>query len=413
MTLRSRIKELTGILNFLRDAGPEIEEHHSDSDAHGRDYKVSMGGAMAASFARVTGKSSARREISKKHSRSTTRTRRKEEFLRDLAPAIADVLELSANQEGAKSLIVVLDDFYFVPRATQPLVLDHLHGFTKKSNVWLKIGSVQSRTQTFADGDPPRGMQPPHDVQHLSLDVGLADFHTAKAFLEDVTANILRPIDLRLQDVLTEKGRERAVLIAGGAVSRDYFDLLIAAADQAWESAQREQKADGQFMIDTEDIQAAARVRLERKQKDLRNDAGRDASSLERRFEDVVKFVRDRDTFFFLVRQDHIDLDWGREIVELEDLRFVHRIMTTRPNTSAHRGVDTVVFMVDLPAIITRRARKAPVEFWKQGQGDKLRRAQWIYDPGWTTTPAKNSKSPSSNTDIAEEKPREPTLFDD
>jgi hypothetical protein len=172
------------------------------------------------------------------------------------------------------------------------------------------------------------------------------------------------------------------VLIAGGAVARDYFDLLIASADTAWESAQRRNAAT--FTIGTEDVQAAAGLRLERKQSDLRNDAGRDATRLETRFEDLVSFVRDRETFFFLVRREHMDTDWGREIVELEDLRFVHRIMTTRPNTASWRGVDTIVFMVDFAALVAKRMRKAPVEFWKPGKSDELRRAQWVYVPDWT-----------------------------
>ncbi|WP_233521880.1 hypothetical protein, partial [Streptomyces triticagri] len=104
---------------------------------------------------------------------------------------------------------------------------------------------------------------------------------------------------------------------------------------------------------------------------------------LEARFADLVKFVRNRDTFFFLVSREHMDTDWGREIVELEDLRFVHRILTTRPNTATWRGKDTDVFMVDIPALVTKRMRKAPVEFWKPGKSDELRRAGWVYTPDW------------------------------
>ncbi len=167
-------------------------------------------------------------------------------------------------------------------------------------------------------------------------------------------------------------------------MARDYFDLLIASADAEWETAQRSDRAGDPFSIGAESVQAAAGLRLERKQTDLRNDAGRDAARLEARFADLVKFVRERETYFFLVRREQIDSEWGREIVELEDLRFVHRIMTTRPNTRTWRGVDTVVFMVDLAARVDRRMRKAPVEFWKPGKSDELRRAEWVYEPGWT-----------------------------
>jgi hypothetical protein len=39
--------------------------------------------------------------------------------------------------------------------------------------------------------------------------------------------------------------------------------------------------------------------------------------------------------------------------------------------------------MVDIPALVKNRMRKALIEFWKAGEIDKLRRATWIYEPGW------------------------------
>jgi hypothetical protein len=382
--LRRQVKKLLAVLSALRDAAAEVTQSTEIDQTKTADLGVRLQGGIAKQYAKLSGTAGSSKYARTNFSQTSTQTRRKEDFLRDLAPAIARVLEVAANVDGRKSLLLVLDDFYFISRDKQPLVLDHLHGITKRSDVWLKIGSVRSRTQSYADGDPPLGMQPPHDLQHLSLDVGLADFATAQAFLEEVATGVLGPAGFRIRDILTQTARERAVLIAGGAVARDYFDLLIASADTAWESAQRRNAAT--FTIGTEDVQAAAGLRLERKQSDLRNDAGRDATRLETRFDDLVSFVRNRETFFFLVRREHMDTAWGREIVELEDLRFVHRIMTTRPNTASLRGVDTIVFMVDFAALVAKRMRKAPVEFWKPGKSDELRRAQWVYDPEWTAS---------------------------
>ncbi|MFJ4699052.1 ATP-binding protein [Streptomyces sp. NPDC088768] len=390
--LRTRVKQLLTILYALRDTGAEVTRSMERDEAQSNDLEVSLRGSVARRYARLSTSTAASRSRRTKTSESSTQTRRKEDFLRDLAPAIAQALEKAANLDGRKSLLVVLDDFYFIAKNKQPLVLDHLHGVTKRSNVWLKIGSVHSRTQSFSDGDPPLGMQPPHDLQHLSLDVGLTDFATAQTFLEEVANGVLAPTEFKIRDVLTPTARERAVLIAGGAVARDYFDLLIAAADAGWESSQRGEGSDQPFAISAENVQSAAGLRLQRKQTDLRNDAGRDAPALEARFDDLVRFVRDRDTFFFLVRREYMDTDWGREIVELEDLRFVHRIMTTRPNTSTWRGVEAVVFMVDFAALVSKRMRKAPVEFWKAGRSDELRRAEWVYDPKWSETPKKSKK---------------------
>jgi hypothetical protein len=227
-------------------------------------------------------------------------------------------------------------------------------------------------------------MQPPNDLQHVSLDVGLADFLTAKTFLEEVADGVLGPVGLTVKDTMTDTARERAVLVAGGAVSRDYFDLLIAAADAEWERVQSRNGKSSDFRISAESVQAAAGRMLERKQTDLRNDAGRDVQPLEARFADLVAFTRDRDTYFFLVRRTDIDSEWGRQIVQLEDLRFVHRIMVTRPNTGSMRRVDTIVFMMDIPALVDTRMQKVPVEFWKPRQSDELRKANWVYAPGWT-----------------------------
>ncbi|WP_157529883.1 hypothetical protein [Microtetraspora niveoalba] len=400
--LRRKVKELLAVLDALRKAGAEVTQSIESDEARTSDLKVSLRGSVANQYAKLSASAGGSRSRRTKTSETSTQTRRKEDFLRDLAPAIAQVLEGAANLDGRKSLLVVLDDFYFIAKDKQPLVLDHLHGITKRSNVWLKIGSVHSRTQSFADGDPPLGMQPPHDLQHLSLDVGLADFATAQTFLEEVTNGVLTPAGFKVKDVLTPTARERAVLIAGGAVARDYFDLLIAAADAGWESSQRGEGSSEPFAIGAENVQAAAGLRLQRKQTDLRNDAGRDAPTLESRFDDLVKFVRDRDTFFFLVRREHMDTGWGREIVELEDLRFVHRIMTTRPNTATWRGVETVVFMVDFAALVQKRMRKAPVEFWKAGKSDELRRAEWVYEPKWTEASAKG-KTGNGGGKVSEE----------
>jgi hypothetical protein len=52
-----------------------------------------------------------------------------------------------------------------------------------------------------------------------------------------------------------------------------------------------------------------------------------------------------------------------------------------------------------------KRMRKAPVEFWKPGRSDELRRAVWVYEPGWAPAvkPKKNVKASGD--------PQEETLF--
>ncbi|WP_156376801.1 type IV secretion system DNA-binding domain-containing protein [Yonghaparkia sp. Root332] len=382
--IRRDVRDLSSVLRSLRDA-PEVQEEHRSSEATDlSSTTVTLSGAASKKYAAIVASAARGSRRLATVTKVSKTIKRKDSVLRDLAPAISSLLERATKSEGKRKLLLVLDDFYFISQDRQPLVLDHLHGITKRSRVWLKIGSVHSRTRSYVEGDPPRGMQPPNDFQHVSLDLGLSEFKTAKSFLEDIADGVLAPHGLNIRNTLTDTARERAVLVAGGAVARDYFDLLIASADAEWEQRQGGPSPVGKFRIGAESVQAAAGRMLERKQTDLRNDAGQDVAALDSRFADLVSFVRDRDTYFFLVKRADLDSDWGRQIVQLEDLRFVHRIMQTRPNAASMRKVDTVVFMVDIPALVDKRMQKLPVEFWKPRMSDELRKARWVYAPEWS-----------------------------
>ena len=397
--LRRRILKVRTVLRALRDSGSEITESSAADTTKERSALVTLSGGVARKYGSLTGAFSRGRRSAATNSKKWEQTRRKEDYLRDLAPTLSAVLKDAAATQGNGSLYLVLDDFYFIPRAFQPLVLDHLHGITKKSNIWLKIGSVGWRTQPYFDGDPPRGMQPRQDLQSLSLDVGLQEFQTCKDFLERVTDKVLEPLGLTVAKTVTETARERAVLIAGGGVARDYFDLLVTAADIAWEKFPAKNDPNETFRISSENIQAAAGQRLEQKLKDLEADAGRDAPALSTQLRDIIDFARDRETYFVLVRQSDMRTDWGERFSELTDLRCMHMIATVRPNTGTFRGVDCAVFMVDISALVRQRMSKKPIEFWKPRKLDELRQARWVYQPGWTPAgpmAARKAAPPSS-----------------
>jgi hypothetical protein len=57
------------------------------------------------------------------------------------------------------------------------------------------------------------------------------------------------------------------------------------------------------------------------------------------------------------------------------------------------RGIKTMVFMVDLGQIANQRLRTKIPEFWKStAEFDKLRRAEWVYSPGWRESQTKAAK---------------------
>jgi hypothetical protein len=69
-------------------------------------------------------------------------------------------------------------------------------------------------------------------------------------------------------------------------VCRDYFNVLIAAADVAWNEAQTAEPPRTEFRIEAENIHAAAGELFDQKLGELRADAGLDAPAIEARLED-------------------------------------------------------------------------------------------------------------------------------
>lgn len=315
------------------------------------------------------------------------------ERLQDAASRVAVLLRDLVAYSGADRAFIFIDDFYFIRLDEQALVLGYLHQVCKGTGVWLKIGGVGTRLRPFRDGDPPVGMQPTQDIDRLPLDVTLEDFGTAKVFLERVMQGVIRPLDLRVTEILTSDARNRLVLGCGGAVARDYITLTDMACDEAIErlSADSGGKPSQPIRIDATDVQKAARRQMTHKEDELTFDADADVSQLRERWRDVCDFARAHEnTAFVLVEQENLDEEaWGKEIAQLESLRFLHRIKDTKPNTLNWRGRKCIVFMIDLSERANQRMRAPIIEFWRsQKEFDKLRRAEWVYTPDWRSEPS-------------------------
>jgi len=140
------------------------------------------------------------------------------------AVLIRDVLSAAQGALGGKSTLIVLDDFYHVPYGDQPDVLAYLHQVVKNLDIWLKICGVRHRLRPFVEGNPPRGMQIGQDAAEISLDITLERFQAAQSFLEQVLSGICAPLDIPIDMLLTQGGRQRLVLGSGG-VARDYLHL--------------------------------------------------------------------------------------------------------------------------------------------------------------------------------------------
>lgn len=373
-------------LNDIEARAPETNYTIDKSDSSRRGHQVNAGASRWQLFA--FWRHERRRAADVRSSGTYAKTKIQE--LRDLVPELQGLLRTLVDHTPATSCLIFLDDFYFIARGDQPPVLDFLHGSAKGTGTWLKVGGVGRRLNAYEEGDPPVGLKEDEDAHKLELDLTLENFNTAKDFLEEVLRGILEPIGVAPSELITDEGRNRLVIACGGAVSRDYLTLILAALDVALEHRAKRNAAGADLRLSAEDIQKAASTRSRRKEEaDFEADAGEDAPALRARWRDVRDFVKTRpgdESPFFLVRVDEMsETRWGRELASLESLRLIHRIGYQTPNTDSWRGINCVVFMIDYGFVAVQRLTSAKYwDFWKgQREMDRLRRAGWVYTLDW------------------------------
>ena len=361
-------------------------------------HKVATGsGSVDAGMTKESDKDNKTEAASEAHYERT-----KMDGLSEAAILISRVLG-AAHDELKVPTLVVLDDFYHIRLADQPEVLAYLHQVVKELDIYLKICGVKHRLNTYQDGDPPVGMQPDHDADQIALEVTLERFESAKEFLEKVLAGITEKVNVDLEALITDGGRERLVLASGG-VARDYLSAVRGALRNA-----TERPASGTRIrnkITAEDVARAASALYEQKQEELKKDAGEEAEALRSRLSEIIDFaVETNRTNVFLVEATKLQEEhWGKQIQGLVDLRLVHKVETL----SAKRGGETyagrkfTAFTLDLAVwTSTRSERIAPMDFWKTSEKQKMRQEKLIYTPEL----AAEAKSRGKNAKAAEKPP--------
>ena len=257
-------------------------------------------------------------ELDRSQAREETREARVEESKMDgllsAAVLIRGALADAQKHLDEGTMLVVLDDFYHVPYENQPDVLAYLHQIVKNLGIQLKVCGVRHRINPFVEGDPPRGMQVGQDAGEVSLDITLERFTTAQNFLEEVLkGKILKLLEIDLETLISEGGRQRLALGSGG-VARDYIYLTQNGLRIANERDANPSRLHNR--IGGEDVNEAAARLSAQKQQDLRLDAGEDADKLRERLNDIVKFCLDVNTTnIFLVEGPLLqEEEWGKEI---------------------------------------------------------------------------------------------------
>jgi hypothetical protein len=306
--LNRLVKTLRRLLNEPQTAERVIRELRSSSHSIGAGAGAE--GRIKQIF-RFRGHADADRSSSHAESREARVEESKMDGLLAAAVLIREALSNAQDHHDDNTMLVVLDDFYHVPYDDQPDVLAYLHQIVKNLGIYLKVCGVRHRINPFIEDDPPRGLQIGHDAAVVSLDITLARLTAAQSFLENVLIGILAPLEIDLDVLVSEGGRQRLVLGSGG-VARDYLFLTQNALRNANEREANASRLHNR--VGAEDVNEAAADLTAQKQDDLAIDVGEDADRLRARLTDIVKFCLDvNKTNVFLVEGPTLQEEqWGK-----------------------------------------------------------------------------------------------------
>lgn len=272
--------------------------------------------------------------------RSTSEAEAVHRLVPQVQLALRDYLSVAG-----KSLYVFLDDFYYLPRHEQAETLDMIHSCTRDANVWLKIATIKHLTRWW-QASPPVGLQSGQDADIIDLDITLQDPKEAQAFLEGVLLGFASRVGIaRLSQVFRKAALDRLV-IASGAVPRDYLVLASGAISRA-------QRRSNARLVGVQDVNQAAgdaaTAKIQELEDDLAATEGIAAQTLET-LKRVRAFCLEEAAFtYFLVahrdREDEPD-HWAK-LTDLMDVRLLHLVYAgvSDPHTAGHRYD---AFMLDL-----------------------------------------------------------------
>ena len=271
-----------------------------------------------------------------------------------LIPEVHAVIKRFGEMYGRR-LYVFLDDVHYVPRDQQPELLDVLHSFVRDSDAWLKIAMIRHFSKWF-QVNPPVGLQAGQDADAIDLDLTLQQPGKAKQFLEAVLAGFARHLGVpSLTGLYAPEALDRLVL-ASGAVPRDYLVL----AGEALSHARGRGKG---RLVGKQDVVRAAGDIAQKKLAELDEDAASSTGSAQQMLSGL-QILRDfcldqkRATYF---KVDFKDKERATEeyslLQSLMDVRLVHVINSSVSDT--HRsGQRAEAYILDLSQFSGERFKK-------------------------------------------------------
>lgn len=299
----------------------------------------------------------------------------KEQFRRDKLEYLERHLEdykraiIDALPEQNLGLYVLVDDFYLIKRDVQPDVVDYLHRLLRDTNAYLKLGTIRHRTSLRRHDGQTIGLELGQDVEEISLDRTLETFRDTQNYLVSMLDELGKSVGISSVSIeLFNHDAALALTLASGGVPRDFLNIFSDAVDMSIARGKTER------LTPTFIYKAAAQISLPNKRKNLSEDAGVDAQTLERLFADLLAFclIEKKRTCFLVSRDEAQAMAAENEVLQqLMDFKLIHLVA---PDTSAASGRSGRFSAYTLDAALFMEPRLRNIEIVKFWEQDEQRR---------------------------------------
>lgn len=274
--------------------------------------------------------------------------------LNELKTSIDEIKELisSISTLTNKTIILIFDDFYFIPKSIQPYLVDYFHRLSKSNNFFLKIGTVKHRTRLYKQTDESFiGMELNADIYDIDLDYTLDKWGDLKRFKRDLLTTSIRLSEAQIEvdEIFNEESFEQLCLASGG-VPRDFLVLFNKCCSTINENTTK---------INVPTVREVAIQNYTNKKVALEKDSLMNENILER----VINYLRDKvfvekRTNVFLIDNELLERDEEVKnlIRELIDLRFLH-IIDNNTSAAPSDGKRYSAYLLDVSLYTNGRPR--------------------------------------------------------
>lgn len=312
--LRRKISTVSAPLqNYLHEPDTETQEISTKESS-------SLNLLAGAKSRGITGKVSAKQDKSFQMARTVTRGKL-DYLLVELSTYKALLQEISALLSN-KPILLILDDFYFIQKNTQPDLIDYFHRMTKATSLFLKIATIKHRSKLYRRSNSQyTGTEIGHDIFDIDIDYMLDDFKELQIFMNQLLENAIveSTANIRAADLFSENGFSQLCLASGG-VPRDFLAIFVQVANIAVSNDQ---------VIGKIQVTDAAIRNIGIKKDSMKRDSGHDDAILDEYLTGIKRFVFDeKKTNAFLIAKEDLTSDpqFSQAIRELVDLRLIHLV---------------------------------------------------------------------------------------